>query len=178
MRKTLTLLIAAGALGAAVSGCGTSRAPGIVSAPGSGATAASTTATTSTPTSGPLSKEPTIAKPTAPAPKTLVTKDLVPGSGATAKAGDTVVVNYVGVLYKNGKVFDASWKNGATFTTQLSPTAGIIQGWVKGIVGMKVGGRRQLTIPPSLAYGKSGRPPTIPGNSTLIFDVDLLKVSK
>jgi peptidylprolyl isomerase len=178
MRKPLTLLIAAGALGTAVAGCGSSRASGIVPAPGAGATAASTTATVSTPTSGPLSKEPTIARPSGPAPKHLVVKNLVTGTGATAKPGDTVVVNYVGALYKTGKVFDASWKNGSTFTTQLSSTAGIIQGWVQGIVGMKVGGRRQLIIPPSLAYKAAGRPPTIPGNATLIFDIDLLKVSK
>ncbi|HLI59246.1 MAG TPA: FKBP-type peptidyl-prolyl cis-trans isomerase [Solirubrobacteraceae bacterium] len=178
MRKPLTLLIAAGALGVAVAGCGSSRVPGIVPAPSAGATAASTTATVSTPTSGPLSKEPTIAAGRGAPPTHLVEKDLITGTGRTAKPGDTVVVNYVGALYKTGKVFDASWKNGSTFTTQLSPTAGIIQGWVKGIVGMKVGGRRQLIIPPSLAYGKAGRPPQIPGNATLIFDVDLLKVSK
>jgi FKBP-type peptidyl-prolyl cis-trans isomerase len=178
MPKTLTLLIAAGALGVAVAGCGSSRAPGIVPAPSAGATAASTTATVSTPTSGPLSKEPTIAAGTGTPPTHLVKKDLIPGTGTTAEPGDTIVVNYVGALYTNGKVFDASWKDGSTFTTKLSPTAGIIQGWVKGIVGMKVGGRRQLIIPPALAYGKSGRPPTIPGNATLIFDIDLLKVSK
>lgn len=178
MPKKLTLLIAAGALGTAVAGCGTARVAGIVPAPSQGATAASTTATTSTPTSGPLSKEPTIAKPSGPAPTHLVTKDLVKGTGATAQAGDTVVVNYVGALYTTGKVFDASWKNGSTFTTQLTYPGGVIQGWVKGLAGMKVGGRRELIIPPSLAYGKKGQPPTIPANSTLIFDVDLLKVSK
>lgn len=178
MRKPLTLLIAAGALGTAVAGCGSSRAPGIVPAPSAGATAASTTATVSTPTSGPLSKEPTIAAGTGTPPSHLVKKDLVTGTGTTAKPGDTVVVNYVGALYKNGKVFDASWKDGSTFTAKLSPTGGVIQGWVNGIPGMKVGGRRQLIIPPSLAYGKSGRPPTIPANATLIFDIDLLKVTK
>ncbi|HET9125289.1 MAG TPA: FKBP-type peptidyl-prolyl cis-trans isomerase [Solirubrobacteraceae bacterium] len=179
MPKTLTLLIAAGALGAAVSGCGSSsRAPGIVTAPGGGATAASTTATVSTPTSGPLSKEPTITKPTAPAPSKLVTKNLITGTGKTAEPGDTIVVNYVGAVYKTGKVFDASWKRGTTFTTKLtSGSGGVIEGWVKGIAGMKVGGRRQLIIPPSLAYGKQAQA-GIPANSTLIFDVDLLKVSK
>ncbi|HEY3771893.1 MAG TPA: FKBP-type peptidyl-prolyl cis-trans isomerase [Solirubrobacteraceae bacterium] len=178
MPKKLTLLIAAGTLGTAVAGCGTARVAGIVPAPSQGATAAAVTATTSTPTSGPLSKEPTIAKPTGPAPKQLVTKDLVTGTGATAAAGDTVVVNYVGALYNTGKVFDASWKDGSTFTTALKFPGGVIQGWVKGIAGMKVGGRRELIIPPALAYGKAGQPPTIPANATLIFDVDLLKVSK
>ncbi len=181
MPKKLTLLIAAGTLGTAVAGCGTARVAGIVPAPSQGATAASTTATTSTPTSGPLSKEPTIAKPSAPAPTKLVVKDLVKGTGATAEPGDTIVVNYVGVLYKTGKVFDASWKNGSTFTTALSPASstggGVIAGWVKGLTGMKVGGRRELIIPPSLAYGNHAQS-AIPANSTLIFDVDLLKVSK
>jgi len=180
MPKKLTLLIAAGTLGTAVAGCGTARVAGIVPAPSQGATAASTTATTSTPTSGPLSKEPTIAKPTAPAPKKLVVKDLIKGTGATAEPGDTIVVNYVGALYKTGKVFDASWKDGSTFTTTLSSggtSGGVIEGWVKGLAGMKVGGRRQLIIPPSLAY-KNQAQSSIPANSTLIFDVDLLKVSK
>lgn len=178
MPKKLTLLIATGTLGVAVAGCGTARVAGIVPAPAQGATAASTTATTSTPTSGPLSKEPTIAKPSAPAPKKLVIKDLVTGTGATAQAGDTIVVNYVGALYSTGTVFDASWKDGSTFTTKLASGAGgVIDGWVKGLAGMKVGGRRQLIIPPSLAYG-SQKQATIPANSTLIFDVDLLKVTK
>jgi peptidylprolyl isomerase len=178
MRKTLTLLIAAGALGAAVSGCGSTRAAGIVPAPSAGATAASTTATTSTPTSGPLSKEPKITAGTGAPPSHLVKKDLVVGSGATAQPGDTIVVNYVGALYKTGKVFDASWKRGQTFTTTLAAgTGGVIEGWVKGIAGMKVGGRRELIIPPSLAYGKTPQS-GIPANSTLIFDVDLLKVTK
>ena len=178
MPKKLTLLIAAGALGTAVAGCGSARVAGIVPAPGQGATAAAATATTSTPTSGPLSKEPTIAKPTAPQPKKLVVKDLVKGTGATAAPGDTIVVNYVGALYKTGKVFDSSWQRSQTFTTKLvAGSGGVIEGWVKGIAGMKVGGRRQLIIPPSLAY-KNQAQGSIPANSTLIFDVDLLKVSK
>ena len=181
MPKKLTLLIASGALAAAVAGCGSSRATGIVAAPGGGATAASTTATTSTPTSGPLSKEPTITAPGGAAPKKLVVKNLVTGTGATAAAGDTIVVNYVGALYTTGKVFDSSWKDGSTFTTTLAASSasgsGVIEGWVQGLAGMKVGGRRELIIPPSLAYGKAAQS-GIPANSTLIFDVDLLKVSK
>ncbi len=181
MRKTLSLLLAAGALAAAVSACGSSRAAGVVQVPQDGATAASTTATTSTPTSGPLSKEPTIAAGTGTPPKHLVVKNLVTGSGATAQPGDTIVVNYVGALYKGGKVFDSSWQRHQTFTTQLSSASasgqGVIAGWVKGLTGMKVGGRRELIIPPSLAY-KNQAQGSIPANSTLIFDIDLLKVSK
>ncbi len=191
MRKTTTLTLAVIGLAAALVGCGssTSTAPGVALAPSAGATAdsttavasASTTSTTSsasvpTPKSGPLSKEPTIAPGKGSPPKTLQTKDLIKGAGATATKGSTVVVNYVGALY-SGKVFQATWTSGQTFTATLS-TGGVIPGWVEGIPGMKVGGRRQLIIPPSLAYGKTGQPPQIPPNSTLIFDVDLLAVKK
>jgi FKBP-type peptidyl-prolyl cis-trans isomerase len=103
-------------------------------------------------------------------------KDLIKGTGKTATTGSTITVNYVGVLYKGGKEFDSSWKRNQPFTTALS-SGNVIDGWVKGIAGMKVGGRRELIIPPALGYGKSGSPPTIPGNSTLIFVVDLLSVS-
>ena len=108
-------------------------------------------------------------------PSKLVTKDLITGTGATATAGKTVTVNYVGVLYKGGKQFDSSWQRNQPFTTALSQGS-VIPGWVQGINGMKVGGRRELIIPPSLGYGAKGSPPTIPANSTLVFVVDLLKV--
>ena len=97
------------------------------------------------------------------------------GTGATASAGKTITVNYVGVLYKTGKEFDASWGK-QPFTTALS-SGSVIPGWVQGLSGMKVGGRRELIIPPSLGYGKSGQPPTIPANATLAFVVDLLSIS-
>ena len=108
--------------------------------------------------------------------KQLVTKDLIPGTGQAASAGQTVTVNYVGVLCQTGKEFDSSWKRNQPFTTALS-SGSVIPGWVKGIPGMKVGGRRELIIPASLAYGKAGSPPTIPPNSPLVFVVDLLSVS-
>lgn len=117
-----------------------------------------------------------VKPPSGPAPKTLVVKDLIKGTGKTATTGSTITVNYVGVLYKGGTEFDSSWKRNQTFTTALS-TGNVIDGWVKGIAGMKVGGRRELVIPPSLGYGKSGSPPTIPANATLVFVVDLLSVS-
>ncbi len=138
----------------------------------SGETTASAAVTT--PTTGPLSKEPTVTPPTGPAPAKLETKELIAGTGAEAKAGETVTVNYVGVLYKNGKVFDASWKRHEPFTFTLGKGQ-VIKGWDQGIPGMKVDGRRELIIPAELAYGKVGSPPTIPPNSPLIFVVDLLK---
>jgi peptidylprolyl isomerase len=189
-RKKFPLLLAVLALAAAVAGCGSSAASGIVLAPSGGSTADSSTATTSTtatatttattasvptPTSGPLSTEPKVTVPKGAAPKTLQVKDLIKGTGATAKVGSTITVNYVGALYKTGKVFDASWERKQTFTTTLASSA-VISGWVKGIPGMKVGGRRELIIPPSEAYGSTATG-GIPANSTLIFVIDLLKVS-
>lgn len=135
----------------------------------------STSTTGTTPTSGPLSTEPTVTPPKGVAPTKLLTKDLIVGTGPEAKDGDTVTVNYVGVLYKNGKVFDASWKRNEPFTFTLGEGK-VIPGWDQGVVGMKVGGRRELIIPAPLAYGAQGSPPTIPPNSALVFVVDLLSV--
>ena len=122
-----------------------------------------------------LSMKPTVTVPAGPAPTALVTEDLVVGDGATAQVGKPITVQYVGVSYSTGKQFDASWDSGSPFPFTLG-AGKVIQGWDKGIVGMKVGGRRQLTIPPDLAYGAGGFPPVIAPNETLIFVVDLLKV--
>ncbi len=133
------------------------------------------TAPAKTPTSGPLSKQPKVTVPKGPAPKTLQTKQLIAGTGPVAKAGDSVTVNYVGVLYKNGKEFDASWKRSEPFTFTLGKGQ-VIKGWDQGVLGMKVGERRELIIPSELAYGKAGQPTTIPPNAPLVFVVDLLGV--
>lgn len=108
----------------------------------------------------------------------LISQDETVGTGATAATGDTVTVNYVG-SFTNGTVFDASKNhqqtlNGFTFTLGARQ---VIQGWDQGIVGMKVGGKRKLIIPASLGYGSQDYGP-IPANSTLIFEVELLKVQK
>jgi peptidylprolyl isomerase len=132
-----------------------------------------TGASAKTPTSGPLSKEPHITPPSGPPPSKLVTKEIIKGSGTEAKTGSAVAVNYVGALYKTGKVFDASWKRNEPFTFTLGKGQ-VIPGWEQGIVGMKVGGRRELIIPSALGYGAKGSPPSIPPNETLIFIVDLL----
>ncbi|HEX5225405.1 MAG TPA: FKBP-type peptidyl-prolyl cis-trans isomerase [Solirubrobacteraceae bacterium] len=126
-----------------------------------------------TPTSGPLATEPKVTPPSGPAPSKLETKDLVVGTGPEAKAGQTVTVNYVGVLYKGGKEFDASWKRKEPFSFALGKGA-VIKGWDQGIPGMKVGGRRELIIPANLAYGSAGSGSAIPPNSPLVFVVDLL----
>lgn len=156
-----------------LAGCG-SKAAGVQAAPSSGDTQVSVPTTPKPPPA--LSKEPSVTVPSGPPSTQLVTKDLITGTGQTASSGQTVTVNYVGVLYKGGTVFDSSWKTGKPFTTPLS-AGSVIPGWVQGIPGMKVGGRRELVIPPSLAYGAKGSPPTIPPNSTLVFVVDLLAVS-
>jgi peptidylprolyl isomerase len=173
MRLILPLLAVVAAV--VVAGCGgSSKASGIVPAPEAGSTQASVPTTPKPPPA--LAKKPTVTVPSGPAPTKLVTKDLVQGTGQTVKSGQTVTVNYVGVLYKTGKEFDSSWKTGQPATFPLT-AGGVIQGWVQGIPGMKVGGRRELIIPASLAYGKAGRPPTIPANSPLVFVVDLLSIS-
>lgn len=138
-----------------------------------GATGTSTTAAAKTPTSGPLSKEPHVTIPSGPPPTKLVTKEIITGTGAEAKSGSAVAVNYVGALYKTGKVFDASWKRNEPFPFTLGKGQ-VIPGWEQGVVGMKVGGRRELIIPPALGYGAKGSPPSIPPNETLVFVVDLL----
>ena len=102
-----------------------------------------------------------------------MTKEIITGTGAEAKAGESVTVNYVGALYSNGKVFDASWVRKEPFTFTLGEGQ-VIKGWDQGVVGMRVGGRRELIIPAELAYGAKGSPPKIPPNSPLIFIVDLL----
>jgi FKBP-type peptidyl-prolyl cis-trans isomerase len=173
MKRTLGMSLAL-VFAAGVTACGSSsKAPGVEQAPSGGATQASIPTTPKPPPA--LAKKPVVTVPNTPAPTKLVTKDLVQGTGQAASQGKTVTVNYVGVLYKNGKEFDSSWSRNQPFTTALSPGS-VISGWVQGLNGMKVGGRRELIVPPSLGYGKAGSPPTIPPNSTLVFVVDLLSV--
>jgi peptidylprolyl isomerase len=186
-RARVSTVLATVGVAALIAGCGSSDSSSIV--PGNESdvnsvphvagektastptTAASTTA--KTPTSGPLSTQPKVTPPSGAAPKTLVTKEIVKGTGPEAKAGASVTVNYVGVLYHGGKEFDASWKRSEPFTFTLGKGQ-VIKGWDQGVAGMKVGGRRELIIPAELAYGKTGSPPTIPPNAPLVFVVDLL----
>lgn len=107
----------------------------------------------------------------------LKIEDEVVGTGDEAKAGDTVTVHYVGTL-TNGTVFDASRKRGDQGFTFALGRGQVIKGWDQGVAGMKVGGKRRLTIPSNLAYGSQAVGGVIPANSTLIFEVELLKVSK
>jgi peptidylprolyl isomerase len=174
LSRLLTLCLLALALLA--TGCGGGKTADIPGGGGSASTPAApaTPPTPSTP-AAPPSPKPTIAKPKGPPPKTLKVIDLKQGTGPAAKSGDQLTVNYVGVVYKTGKQFDASYDSGQPFPFQLGGGQ-VIPGWDKGVAGMKVGGRRQLIIPPALAYGAQGSPPKIPPNAALIFDIDLLKI--
>jgi peptidylprolyl isomerase len=118
--------------------------------------------------------KPAIPKPTGTPPKKLVVKDIVVGKGRAAKKGDQLSMQYVGVTFADGKEFDSSWDRGQPFKFQLGKRS-VIPGWDQGLVGIKPGGRRELIIPPSLAYGARGQP-SIPPNSTLVFIVDALSV--
>ena len=113
--------------------------------------------------------------PSGAPPKKLEIKEIEEGTGAEAKAGDEVTVQYVGVNYKTGEEFDSSWSRSEPFTFTLG-AGEVIPGWDQGVDGMKVGGRRELIIPPELAYGAAGSPPAIGPNETLVFVIDLLAV--
>lgn len=115
------------------------------------------------------------AEPAPPAVTQLLKEELAPGKGAAAKTGDTVKVHYTGTLL-SGKKFDSSLDRKEPFEFKLGAGM-VIKGWDEGVVGMKVGGKRKLTIPADLAYGKDGRPPTIPPNSPLVFEVELIEIS-
>lgn len=108
-----------------------------------------------------------------PPPSELVVKDIEIGDGAEAVPGGTVEVHYVGVEYDTGDEFDSSWNRGESIQF---PLRGLIKGWQDGIPGMKVGGRRQLTIPPDLAYGPAGSGHRLSGK-TLVFIIDLIDAS-
>jgi peptidylprolyl isomerase len=120
-----------------------------------------------------LNAKPKVTVPDGPPPKQLEEKEIVAGDGAEAKSGDEVTVQYVGVGYDSKEEFDSSWSRNEPLTFSLG-AGEVIKGWDEGVAGMKVGGRRELTIPASLAYGPAGSPPVIGPNETLIFVVDLL----
>ncbi|WP_310724212.1 FKBP-type peptidyl-prolyl cis-trans isomerase [Streptomyces sp. N2A] len=120
--------------------------------------------------------KPEIDFPEGPAPTELEIVDLTEGDGPVAKAGDMVSVHYVGVSFSTGEEFDASWNRGKPLQFQLG-AGQVIAGWDQGVQGMKVGGRRRLTIPPHLAYGERGAGGgRIAANETLIFVCDLVSV--
>jgi peptidylprolyl isomerase len=175
-RRLLSVaLLAASAL--AATGCGSER----TAQESRPATATQTTAAAASggalgAISKDTSKKPPIPKPAGTPPASLVKRDIVVGKGPAAKAGDTVSVQYVGVSWSTGKEFDASWNRGQAFSFPLG-AGQVIRGWDEGVAGMRVGGRRELVIPPELAYGPTGSPPAVGPNETLIFVVDLQKIA-
>jgi peptidylprolyl isomerase len=155
------ILLALACVALAVAGCGSDKETAATPTP--------------EPASTPAATKPEITVPKGKAPKKLVIKDLKEGTGPVAENGKNVQVQYVGISFKNGRQFDASWDRGEPFAFQLG-AGQVIPGWDQGVAGMKVGGRRQLVIPPDLAYGEQGSPPAIGPNETLVFVVDLVGV--
>jgi peptidylprolyl isomerase len=121
-------------------------------------------------------EKPEVDFPEGPPPKDLEVADIWEGDGAEAAAGNNVTVHYVGVSHSSGEEFDSSWNRNSPFQFPLGKGR-VIKGWDQGVAGMKVGGRRRLTIPAHLAYGDRGAPPVIKPGETLIFVVDLLGVN-
>ena len=171
MRRLLPVALAA----LAIAGCGEDEFDQTITVPpGADATAEPATTPEGSENLEETDKKPLIPKPEGDPPEKLVVKDIVEGDGKTAKKGDTVEVQYAGVTFSGGEEFDASWNRGEPFEFTIGQ--GVIEGWSKGVVGMKEGGRRQLIIPPGQAYGEQGSPPTIGPNETLVFVIDLLEV--
>ena len=157
MKKKLLAIIAVSAL--LLTGCGDKKV-----------SAAADNLPTVTTNQG---EAPTIGAPTGNPPTTLVTKDIIVGTGAEALPTSTMTVHYTLMTWSNGKLIESSWTSGSPATF---PLANVIVGWQQGIPGMKVGGRRLLVIPPDLGYGAQGGGPIGP-NETLIFVVDAIGVA-
>jgi peptidylprolyl isomerase len=167
MRGALLTIALCAAL--AIAGCG-----GGDSSSSSGDTGEASAVEWSPP--GKFGTEPEIVAPGGTAPKQLKTKDLIAGDGAEARTGDEISVQYSGANFKTGEEFDSSWsRNAEPFTFTLGEGL-VVAGWEQGIVGMKVGGRRELIVPSRLGYGVGGSPPVIPPNEALVFIVDLIAV--
>src|SRR3954469_23042167 len=168
-RMRAGLLTIAVCFSLAVWGCGSDSSTTDTST--SSASTSTSTSKSQVPPAKPGAKKtkPVVKVPSGPAPEKLKIEDLEEGSGPAAKPGDEVTVHYVGVNYKTGKQFDASWDRGEPFTFKLGE-GGVIAGWEEGIPGMRPGGRRELIIPPELGYGYQ-RSGSIPPGSTLIFVV-------
>ena len=122
--------------------------------------------------SGDAGAEPVISTPSGTPPTELMTRDLITGSGPAATPESTVTVNYVGLSWSDGAIFDSSWKRGTPAEFSLTQ---VISGWAQGLTGAQVGTRREIIIPPTLGYGETGQG-SIKPNETLVFVVDILGV--
>jgi peptidylprolyl isomerase len=119
-----------------------------------------------------MDSKPTVEIPAGDPPTELVIEDLEIGEGDEATAGNDVLVHYVGVAWSDGKQFDSSWDRGDDFAFTLG-RGQVIKGWDEGVAGMRVGGRRRITVPPAMGYGAQGAGGVIKGGETLVFVVDL-----
>jgi len=171
-------VLAASGLGLAA--CGSSSSSSTTTTSASAATTPASTVPIATivqpSAAGTIGTEPTITIPPGAPPTQLETKDLIVGTGPAVKAGDKATVQYVGVAYSSGKVFDSSWSRNQAFPFVLGQGQ-VIAGWDQGVVGMQVGGRREIIIPPNLGYGAQSPGSGIAANDTLIFIVDLVKIN-
>lgn len=178
-RRWQGALLALGvALGLAAAGC-SSAAPASSSttagAGGSGGGQATTAATMQWSPAGTFGTQPTVVVPSGRPPTQLLSKDLIAGTGASAQSGQNVTVQYIGYSWTTRQEFDASWTRHQAFSFVLG-AGQVIPGWDQGVAGMKVGGRRELVLPPSLAYGAQSPGPGIVADDTLVFVVDLVGV--
>jgi peptidylprolyl isomerase len=179
MKFSLIILVLCAVLATAVAGCGgssDSSTGSTESTESSTSTEAESSTEESSGSAGGEKTKPTVTVPKGISPKKYAIKEIEEGTGATAKAGDEVTVQYVGVGYDSEEEFDSSWSRNEPFTFTLG-AGEVIKGWDRGVEGMKVGGRRELLLPPELAYGAAGSPPKIGPNETLIFTIDLLSVN-
>jgi peptidylprolyl isomerase len=176
LRRYSPLLLAALLL----AGCSSSSATTTTTAAGSSSATTTPAAIGSIPASerspaGTAGSEATVVVPAGTPPTQLESADLITGTGPAAKAGDSVTVQYVLATYSSGKTIQSSWSS-QPFTFTLGEGQ-VIPGWDKGVAGMQVGGRRELIIPPSLGYGSQSPGSGIAANDTLVFVVDLVKIS-
>ena len=168
-RRTASRALIAVALSVSLAACGSDDG---ADSPESSSSAAATEV------SADLAEKPEVPASDEAAPDELVIDDVVVGDGAEAVEGSTADVKYVGAFYETGEEFDSSWSRSADETIAVPLGAGrVIPGFEQGIVGMKVGGRRTITIPSDLGYGPEGSPPVIPGDATLVFVMDLVEVT-
>ena len=168
--RTGRLISLAAVAAVALTGCGSQKQD----SGGGGAQAVQ--GVTLPPVTSDINVKPVIPKPKGNPPASLQVRDVVQGNGKPAASGDTLSVQYVGVSWSTGQQFDSSWDRGKQpFKFKLGAGM-VIPGWDQGLVGMRQGGRRELVIPPNLAYGPQGQPPSIGPNETLIFVIDLQKV--
>ena len=123
-----------------------------------------------------LKKKPKVKIPDGAPPAQLQVRDIIKGKGPEAVLGSQMKVQYVGVAFSTRKEFDSSWKTGKPFDVQLG-AGGVIPGWDQGLIGIREGGRRELIIPPDLAYGPQGQPPKIKPNETLVFVIDAVSIN-